>query len=111
MSTDSTKTSTTVNASINNLSLPNDQKKKASESLLTKIIIFIIESAPIVSGIGAIFYGISSFMNIDFPSGVTNNNIRIIINVYIFICGLITVFEGWFINLFISGTVSLYYNS
>lgn len=93
--------SSLVNTVINNSNLSHDQKIKISESFTTKIIIFFIQCAPLVSGYGAMCYGTGTFVNVDVNSIITNNTSRIIINIFIFICGLITVLEGIFIDMMI----------
>ena len=99
-----------VNTAINNLDLTFSQKQKVSKSIYTKILIIIIGIAPLVSGYGAICYGIRSFIDADINTVVVNNNLRIVVNIFIIICGMITILQGIIINIIISIISSFYYN-
>jgi hypothetical protein len=99
-----------VNSAINNLNLPYYQKQKVSKSIYTKILIFIVGIAPLVSGYGAICYGIRSFIDADINTIVVNNNIRLVWNIFIIICGMITILQGIIINIILSIISSIYYS-
>ncbi len=56
-------------------------------------VLFILEYAPFLSGLGAVSYGISSILSADVFSILVNRNIIVFFNILIGICGFITVCE------------------
>ena len=86
-------------SSINNLDITYSKKQKISRSIYTRLLIFIIGIAPLVSGYGAICYGIKSFVDADINTIVVNNNIRVFGNIFIIICGMITILQGIIISM------------
>jgi len=58
---------------------------------------FLFAHAYTVAFIGSLFYGIASIVSFDPSTIVANKNITIFINIYIGLCGLISVFN-WYQN-------------
>lgn len=110
MSSFNDSSSIVVNNAINNLDLTYTQKQKVSQSIYTKILIWVIGIAPLVAGYGAMCYGIRSFVDADINTVIVNNNLRIVTNIFIIICGMITVLEGFIINFIIAIISAAYYN-
>ena len=67
-------------------------------TIYAKIVLFLLAYASLVSGIGAVLYVIGSIINIDVSSIITNNMGRIVLNIFIFICGMITICEWFFLD-------------
>ena len=98
-----------IDSVINNTS-ENNQKLISSVSSSSQgntifgfIFIFFIRYSSLISGVGAVFYAVGTFMNIDFPTLITNNHGKITINILILICGFITICEWLFIDFLIQG--------
>jgi hypothetical protein len=82
-----------VYTAINRSNLTYEQKITATSFYITFIIVFFLDYSSLVSGIGAILYGVGSLTQIDVPTMITNNTGRMLVNFVIFLCGIITVLE------------------
>ena len=85
-------------------SMANPQSNKPSS-----IFDYIFYFAYPVSFVGAIFYGIVSVMEVDLSSIIVNKNMSVILNMYIGICGITSLFIWYNINISIFSNIN--YNS
>lgn len=67
-------------------------------TLYAKIAIFFLAYSTLVSGIGAVLYVFGNMVNIDVSSIITSNFARVLLNIFIFICGMITIGEWMFLD-------------
>jgi len=104
-------TSNIVNNAINNSNLTPLEKQRASMSLTTIFIVWLLQKSPFVAGYGAISYSIGSWTNIELANIITNNTGRMILLIFIFICGIITVMEAYFLDALTDMMIHTVYNN
>jgi hypothetical protein len=67
-------------------------------TLYAKIVIFFLAYSSLISGVGAVLYVIGNMVNIDVTSIITSNFARVLLNIFIFVCGMITIGEWMFLD-------------
>ncbi len=72
--------------------------KTINSNLWVNIILYILEYAPLISGVGAMCYAMTSIISTDILSILVNRNLIIFFNLTIGICGSIVVGEWLFLN-------------
>jgi hypothetical protein len=99
-----TSTSGATNTTANNQKITSSVASSSQGNTpLGWIFIFFIEYSSLISGLGAVFYAVGTFMNVDFPTLITNNHGKIAFNLLILVCGIITICEWLFVDLLING--------
>jgi hypothetical protein len=88
------------------LSLAQNQAESILANFWVKSLLFIFEYAPLISGLGAIGYGIVSIISADVFSILINRNLIVFFNIFVGICGFITVSTwiapDWFLGILLS---------
>jgi hypothetical protein len=97
------------------LSLTSDKADLVLANFWVTSLLFIFEYAPLISGLGAIGYGIASILSTDVFSILINRNLIVFFNIFAAISGFITVgtwiAQDWFLGILltfmklISGTI------
>jgi len=83
-------------------STPNSVGTSIKNNFWVNVILFVLEYAPLISGIGAVCYTTSSIISADIFSILVNRNIMILFNIIIGICGVVTVLEWVSLDILLS---------
>jgi len=88
------------------LTLPTDKANLLLANFWVTSLLFLFEYAPLISGLGAIGYGIASVLSADVFSILINRNLIVFFNIFAGISGFITVGEWiaqeWLLDLLIT---------